>query len=89
MKAHSYTFSALTVPSKLSVAPLTHSSALPDTSPRFYALSLAQDDEEPDLPLIRAAGNKWAQKAEYLVLTNFGKISIHRLKVDVALYTTL
>lgn len=52
--------------------------------PRFYALSLEVEDQDAKANLIRAAGNRWAQKAELLVLTNFGKISIQRLMVRLA-----
>ncbi|KAF7548014.1 hypothetical protein G7046_g8824 [Stylonectria norvegica] len=53
---------------------------------KFYALSLEAEDQDAKAGLIRAAGNKWAQKAEYLVLSNFGKISIQRLMTCVLLY---
>ncbi|UPL03922.1 hypothetical protein LCI18_014856 [Fusarium solani-melongenae] len=53
---------------------------------KFYALSLEVEDQDAKASLIRAAGNRWAQKAELLVLTNFGKISIQRLMTCVLLY---
>jgi hypothetical protein len=50
---------------------------------RFYALSIEAEDETAKASLIRAAGNKWAQKAEYLLLANFGKVSVQRLMVSI------
>ncbi|KAK7419423.1 hypothetical protein QQX98_003375 [Neonectria punicea] len=52
----------------------------------FYALSLNAEDQAAKSSLIRSAGNLWAKKAELLVLTNFGKISIQRLMTCVLLY---
>ncbi|KAK7421828.1 hypothetical protein QQZ08_009773 [Neonectria magnoliae] len=53
---------------------------------KFYALSLNAEDQAAKSSLIRSAGNPWAKKAELLVLTNFGKISIQRLMTCVLLY---
>jgi hypothetical protein len=39
-------------------------------------------DYGPGLATHRAAGNQWAKKAEYLMLTNFGKVSVQRLMVS-------
>lgn len=46
---------------------------------RFYVLN--QHDHPPASDFIRLAGNQWAKRAEFLVLTNFGKISVQRLMV--------
>ncbi|ESU08007.1 hypothetical protein FGSG_02554 [Fusarium graminearum PH-1] len=43
----------------------------------------ATKDHDAKAGLIRAAGNSWAQKSELLVLTNFGKISVQRLMLNV------
>ncbi|KAG5665697.1 hypothetical protein KAF25_009822 [Fusarium avenaceum] len=53
---------------------------------KFYALSINVEDQDAKASLIRAAGNGWAQKAELLVLTNFGKISVQRLMTCILLY---
>ncbi|RGP75822.1 nitrate assimilation regulatory nira [Fusarium longipes] len=53
---------------------------------KFYALSVNVEDHDAKAGLIRAAGNKWAQQAELLVLTNFGKISVQRLMTCILLY---
>ncbi|EGU80456.1 hypothetical protein FOXB_09013 [Fusarium oxysporum f. sp. conglutinans Fo5176] len=53
---------------------------------KFYALSINLEDQDAKASLIRAAGNSWAQKAEMLVLTNFGKISVQRLMTCILLY---
>ncbi|KAF4980480.1 hypothetical protein FZEAL_3525 [Fusarium zealandicum] len=53
---------------------------------KFYSLGLEVEDQDAKRSLIRAAGNQWAQKAELLILTNFGKISIQRLMTCVLLY---
>ncbi|RBR26324.1 uncharacterized protein FIESC28_00880 [Fusarium coffeatum] len=53
---------------------------------KFYALSVNVEDQDAKAGLIRAAGNSWAQKAELLVLTNFGKISVQRLMTCILLY---
>ncbi|KAH7144551.1 fungal-specific transcription factor domain-containing protein [Dactylonectria estremocensis] len=53
---------------------------------KFYALNLDSEDQAAKAGLIRAAGNAWAKKAELIVLTNFGKISIQRLMTCVLLY---
>ena len=46
---------------------------------RFHVLNLQQNDQALGVDLLRAAGNQWAKKAEYIMFTSFGKISIHRL----------
>lgn len=46
---------------------------------RFYVLN--QHDHPPASNFIRLAGNQWAKRAEFLVLANFGKISVQRLMV--------
>lgn len=51
------------------------------TYDRFHALSLHQFDQVPSPALLRAAGNQWAKKAETILLSNYGKISVHRLMV--------
>lgn len=53
---------------------------------KFYALGLDAEDQTAKASLIRAAGNAWAKRAEMLVLTTFGKISIQRLMTCVLLY---
>ncbi|CCT69290.1 related to nitrate assimilation regulatory protein nirA [Fusarium fujikuroi] len=53
---------------------------------KFYALSINLEDQDAKASLIRAAGNNWAKKAEMLVLTNFGKISVQRLMTCILLY---
>ncbi|KAF5000711.1 hypothetical protein FGRMN_1552 [Fusarium graminum] len=53
---------------------------------KFYALSINVEDQDAKASLIRAAGNSWAHKAELLVLTNFGKISVQRLMTCILLY---
>lgn len=55
-------------------------------SSRFHVLSLKQTDPSIDLAFHRAAGNQWAKKAEYLMLANFGKVSVHRLMVRLPFY---
>lgn len=46
---------------------------------RFYVLT--QNEKAPDAVLLSAAGNQWAKRAEYLLLANFGKITVQRLMV--------
>ncbi|KAJ4260658.1 hypothetical protein NW762_007402 [Fusarium torreyae] len=52
----------------------------------FYALAIDVEDQDAKATLIRAAGNNWAKKAEMLILTNFGKISVQRLMTCILLY---
>ncbi|KAG9253770.1 uncharacterized protein F5Z01DRAFT_674653 [Emericellopsis atlantica] len=52
---------------------------------KFHALSLGQFDQMPSEDFVRAAGNQWATKAEAIVLSHCGKISIHRLMATVLL----
>lgn len=56
-------------------------SAIPLIRDRFHALSVV-GDHASDTNLISAAGNQWAKRAEYLLLANFGKISVQRLMVS-------
>ncbi|KAM0540720.1 hypothetical protein ACHAPJ_013536 [Fusarium lateritium] len=53
---------------------------------KFYALAIDVEDQDAKATLIRAAGNSWAKKAEMLILTNFGKISVQRLMTCILLY---
>ncbi|KAK0388456.1 hypothetical protein NLU13_4700 [Sarocladium strictum] len=53
---------------------------------KFHILSLNQIDHGPGLAVHRAAGSQWAKKAEYMILTNFGKVSVQRLMAAVLLY---
>lgn len=48
---------------------------------KFHALSLGQFDQAPSATFLRAAGNQWAKEAESLLMSNYGKISVHRLMV--------
>jgi hypothetical protein len=57
------------------------------TYDRFQALSLHQFDQVPSPALLRAAGNQWAKKAETILLSNYGKISVHRLMVRASEHT--
>ncbi|KAJ6779754.1 hypothetical protein PWT90_06286 [Aphanocladium album] len=45
---------------------------------KFHTLSVV-GDHASDTSLISAAGSQWAKRAEYLLLANFGKISVQRL----------
>ena len=49
---------------------------------RFHTLSLAQNDVLTNTSLISRAGNQWAQIAEEILLSGFGKISVQRLMVS-------
>ena len=49
---------------------------------RFHALSLNQFDQVPSPALLRAAGNQWAKRAETTMLSNYGRVSVHRLMVN-------
>lgn len=51
---------------------------------KFYVLN--QHEHTPASGFIRMAGNQWAKRAEFLVLTNFGKISVQRLMVAILLH---
>ncbi|KAJ3472282.1 hypothetical protein NLG97_g11122 [Lecanicillium saksenae] len=52
---------------------------------KFHALSVV-GDHASDTSLISAAGNQWAKRAEYLLLANFGKISVQRLMTAILLH---
>lgn len=47
---------------------------------KFFVMTM-NGDQPPDPDLLGAAGNQWAKRAEYLLLTNFGKITVQRLMV--------
>ncbi|KAG6047600.1 hypothetical protein E4U39_000288 [Claviceps sp. Clav50 group G5] len=50
-------------------------------------LVLAEVQEEHDAsPLFQDVGNEWAKRAEYLMLANFGKISVQRLMTAILLH---
>ena len=50
---------------------------------RFHTLNLAQNDVLTNTTLISRAGNQWAQTAEQILLSGFGKISVQRLMVSL------
>ncbi|ATY65349.1 Fungal transcriptional regulatory [Cordyceps militaris] len=52
---------------------------------KFYALSLV-GSRSSNTGLITAAGSQWAKRAEYLLLANFGKISVQRLMTAILLH---
>ncbi|EHK17645.1 uncharacterized protein TRIVIDRAFT_42822 [Trichoderma virens Gv29-8] len=51
---------------------------------KFYVLN--QNEHASASSFIRLAGNEWAKRAEFLILTNFGKISVQRLMVAILLH---
>ncbi|KAL7806023.1 fungal-specific transcription factor domain-containing protein [Trichoderma gracile] len=51
---------------------------------KFYVLN--QNEHASSSGFIRLAGNEWAKRAELLILTNFGKISVQRLMVAILLH---
>ncbi|EQK98579.1 N-terminal binuclear Zn cluster-containing/DNA binding domain-containing protein [Ophiocordyceps sinensis CO18] len=54
---------------------------------RFLVLgSCLQGDVTPPPALLRTAGIQWAKQAEYLMLANFGKISVQRLMTAILLH---
>ncbi|KAM4062175.1 fungal specific transcription factor [Hirsutella rhossiliensis] len=54
---------------------------------RFLVLgSCLQGDLTPPPAVLRTAGNQWAKRAEYLMLANFGKISVQRLMTAILLH---
>ncbi|KJZ74777.1 hypothetical protein HIM_05894 [Hirsutella minnesotensis 3608] len=54
---------------------------------RFLVLSSCLHGEhEPPPAILRTAGNQWAKKAEFLMLANFGKISVQRLMTAILLH---
>ncbi|KAG5920268.1 hypothetical protein E4U61_008022 [Claviceps capensis] len=54
---------------------------------KFLVLTEAQEDHgAPGPPLLQDAGNEWAKRAEYLMLANFGKISVQRLMTAILLH---
>ncbi|KAG6122890.1 hypothetical protein E4U14_003764 [Claviceps sp. LM454 group G7] len=52
---------------------------------KFLLLTEAQEDHGVP-PLLQDAGNEWAKRAEYLMLANFGKISVQRLMTAILLH---
>ncbi|KAG5942303.1 hypothetical protein E4U59_001189 [Claviceps monticola] len=52
---------------------------------KFLVLTEAQEDHGAP-PLLQDAGNEWAKRAEYLMLANFGKISVQRLMTAILLH---
>ncbi|OAA47225.1 Fungal transcriptional regulatory protein [Beauveria brongniartii RCEF 3172] len=52
---------------------------------KFHALSVVGNHAR-DTSLISAAGSHWAKRAEYLLLANFGKISVQRLMTAILLH---
>ncbi|KAG5945343.1 hypothetical protein E4U60_005289 [Claviceps pazoutovae] len=52
---------------------------------KFLAMTEAQEDHGAP-PLLQDAGNEWAKRAEYLMLANFGKISVQRLMTAILLH---
>ncbi|KAG6055107.1 hypothetical protein E4U17_003205 [Claviceps sp. LM77 group G4] len=52
---------------------------------KFLVLSEVQEDHGAS-PLLQAIGNGWAKRAEYLMLANFGKISVQRLMTAILLH---
>ncbi|PHH88472.1 hypothetical protein CDD83_7498 [Cordyceps sp. RAO-2017] len=54
---------------------------------RFLVLSSClQGDLTPPPAVLRTAGNQWAKRAEYLLLANFGRISVQRLMTAILLH---
>lgn len=51
---------------------------------KFLLLGSGAGDLTPPPPPVglRGAGNQWARRAEFLLLANFGKISVQRLMVS-------
>ncbi|KAM3505502.1 hypothetical protein MY10362_002907 [Beauveria mimosiformis] len=52
---------------------------------KFHALSVVGNHAR-DTSLISAAGSHWAKRAEYLLLANFGKISVQRLMTAILIH---
>ncbi|KAG6292080.1 hypothetical protein E4U46_000507 [Claviceps purpurea] len=52
---------------------------------KFLVLTEAQEYHGAS-PLLQDAGNEWAKRAEYLMLANFGKISVQRLMTAILLH---
>ncbi|KAK0760919.1 hypothetical protein N5P37_005860 [Trichoderma harzianum] len=52
---------------------------------KFYVLNQNEHHTSAS-SFIRLAGNEWAKRAEFLILTNFGKISVQRLMVAILLH---
>ncbi|OAA38365.1 Transcription factor [Metarhizium rileyi] len=53
---------------------------------KFLVLSADQGDSNSPPSLLRNAGNQWAKRAESLMLTNFGNISVQRLMTAILLH---
>ncbi|KAJ6441592.1 fungal transcriptional regulatory protein [Purpureocillium lavendulum] len=55
---------------------------------KFLLLGSGAGDLTPPPPPagLRGAGNQWARRAEYLLLANFGKISVQRLMTAILLH---
>ncbi|PHH60613.1 hypothetical protein CDD81_1403 [Ophiocordyceps australis] len=53
---------------------------------KFLVLGSAQGDETPPPAALHAAGNQWAKRAEFLMLANFGRISVQRLMTAILLH---
>ncbi|PHH68377.1 hypothetical protein CDD82_604 [Ophiocordyceps australis] len=53
---------------------------------KFLVLASAQPDATPPPPALHAAGNQWAKRAEFLMLANFGRISVQRLMTAILLH---
>ncbi|KZZ93868.1 Transcription factor [Moelleriella libera RCEF 2490] len=53
---------------------------------KFLVLSAAHGDSSAPAPFVKSAGNQWAKRAEYLMLANFGRISVQRLMTAILLH---
>ncbi|KAG6000381.1 hypothetical protein E4U21_005544 [Claviceps maximensis] len=53
---------------------------------KFLILTTGQGEFSAPPMLLKTAGNQWAKRAEYLMLANFGKISVQRLMTAILLH---
>ncbi|KAG5992193.1 hypothetical protein E4U43_003829, partial [Claviceps pusilla] len=53
---------------------------------KFLVLTAGLGDSSAPLSLWKNAGNQWAKRAEYLMLANFGRISVQRLMTAILLH---
>ncbi|OAQ62375.1 fungal transcriptional regulatory protein [Pochonia chlamydosporia 170] len=53
---------------------------------KFLVLGAAQGEASAPPSFLKNAGNQWAKRAEYLMLANFGKISVQRLMTAILLH---
>ncbi|KND89003.1 putative transcriptional regulatory protein [Tolypocladium ophioglossoides CBS 100239] len=53
---------------------------------KFLVLGSSHGDLTPPPAALRTAGTQWAKRAEYLMLANFGKISVQRLMTAILLH---